>query len=85
MRPGHACHTSPNLLFVPADNVTTALPRCSAQFAGLGHKPESWVKKNNIVAFFEAPNSSNRKVRPLGGNAGQAAAALQQRWLAPAP
>ncbi|KAI7836018.1 hypothetical protein COHA_010102 [Chlorella ohadii] len=31
------------------------------QFAGLGHKPESWVKKNNIVAFFEAPNSSNRK------------------------
>ncbi|PRW20305.1 hypothetical protein C2E21_9138 [Chlorella sorokiniana] len=31
------------------------------QFAGLGHKPESWVKKNNIVSFFEAPNSSNRK------------------------
>ena len=33
------------------------------QFAGLGRKPESWVKKNDIVAVFESPNSRNREER----------------------
>ena len=32
-------------------------------FAGLNGKQSlSWVKSNNIVAFYEAPNSRNRKV-----------------------
>lgn len=46
----------------PAD-AAPCVPPPPAQFAGLGHKPESWVKKHDIVSFFEAPNSSNRKVR----------------------
>lgn len=32
------------------------------QFAGVGYKPKSWVKEHNIVAFYRAPESRNRKV-----------------------
>ena len=36
--------------------------RWAGQFAGLGTKSESWVRANNIVAFYTAPESRNRKV-----------------------